>query len=127
MPVRYIPAAKTDPVNPGNPPKYYAKPKGGKKVKFEELVDLISKVSNLNYGQIVGALGAFMEVLELELQHGREVELQSIGTFFLTLGSEGVNNPEDLNPAKIKKGRIRFRPGRRLKKLLTKLEFIKER
>ena len=126
MSVRYIPAAKIDPVNPEKPPKYYAKPKGGNKVKFEELIDVISKVSNLNYGQVVGALGAFMEVLEIELQQGREVELQSIGTFYLTLGSEGASHKDNLTVDKIKEARIRFRPGRRLKRMTRNLEFIKD-
>lgn len=126
MPVRYKPAARIDPAHPEKQPKYYAKPKGGNKVKFEDLIEMIRKVSNLNYGQVVGALGAFMEVLEIELQQGREVELQSIGTFYLTLGSEGVDLAEDLTIDKIKCARIRFRPGRRLKKMTKNLNYIKD-
>ena len=125
MAVKYVSAAKIDPGNPEKPPKYYAKPRGGRKVKFEELVDLISKVSSLNYGQIVGALGAFMEVITVELQQGREVELESIGTFYLTLQSQGVEHPDLLNSGHIERARIRFRPGKRLKKMTRSLHYVK--
>lgn len=125
MAVKYIPAAKIDPADPGKPPMFYAKPKGGNKIQFEEIVELIIKISNLNYGQVLGALGSFMEVIEMELRQGREVELSSIGTFFLTLQSEGVNQPEELLSEHIKKARIRFRPGKRLKKMTNSLEYQK--
>jgi predicted histone-like DNA-binding protein len=125
MAVKYIPAAKIDPADPEKPPMYYAKPKGGNKIQFEEIVELIIKISNLNYGQVLGALGSFMEVIEMELKQGREVELSSIGTFFLTLQSEGVNEPDELRAEHIKRARIRFRPGKRLKKMTSKLDYIK--
>lgn len=125
MAVKYIPAARIDPANPEKPPLYYAKPKGGNKIQFEEIVELIIKISNLNYGQVLGALGSFMEVIEMELKQGREVELSSIGTFFLTLQSEGVNQPDELHTEHIKRARIRFRPRERLKKMTSKLDYIR--
>lgn len=115
-------------VNPRDltlPKKFYAKLKRGDDVSFEELADLISKVSNLNYGEVMGALGTLIEIIEMQLRHGRPVRLSTLGTFFLTLNSEGFDNDEELTSDGIKTANIRFRPGKRLKKMIKTLDFVK--
>jgi predicted histone-like DNA-binding protein len=126
MAVKFKEAGRINPSAPGLPLKYYAMVKAGDKVKFEELAELISKVSNLNYGEIFGSLATFLEIIEMQLRHGREVELNTLGTFFLTLNSEGVDTRGELSAEHIKGARIRFRPGKRLKKMSRNLDFEKE-
>ena len=105
--------------------KFYAIIKSGDKITFEELAELISKVSNLNYGDVLGALGTFLEIIELQLRHGRSVHLSTLGTFFLTLKSEGADSEEELTSEYIRDAKIRFRPGKRLKKLIKTLDYVK--
>lgn len=105
--------------------KYYASLISGDKVTFEELAELISKVSNLNYGEVLGALGTFLEITEIQLRHGRSVHLNTLGTFYLTLRSEGTDTEEELNSDHITGAKIRFRPGKRLKKMVKTLDFVK--
>lgn len=126
MAIPFKAAKRVNPRDPNQPAKYYAKIKGANKVKFEELVELISKISILNYGDIMGSLGAFLEIIELQLRQGREVELGDLGTFYLTLNSEGAETPGDLTVGYIIGARIRFRPGKRLKKMTKSLDFRKE-
>ena len=107
------------------PKKYYASIVMGDDITFEELAQLISKVSNLNYGSVVGTLATLMEVIELQLIHGRQVRLSNLGSLYLTLYSEGVENVEDFTNGNITRTAIRFRPGRRLKKLVKNLKYNK--
>ncbi|MFY0654541.1 MAG: hypothetical protein JXQ96_21070 [Cyclobacteriaceae bacterium] len=107
------------------PNKYYASIVKGDDISFDELAQLISKVSNLNYGSVVGTLATLVEVIELQLIHGRSVRLNDLGTLFLTLSSEGVENVEDFKNGNIKRAAIRFRPGKRLKKLVKNLNYDK--
>ncbi|MBU2915198.1 hypothetical protein [Reichenbachiella agariperforans] len=118
----------TERINPRDltlPNKFYARIVNGDDVSFDELAGIISKVSNLNYGTVVGTLATLIEVIEMQLIHGRQVRLSSLGTFFLTLSSEGTEVEEDFRTANIKGARIRFRPGAKLKKMVKGLEFEK--
>jgi hypothetical protein len=39
-------------------------------VSFDELAGLISKVSSLNYGEVLGVPGTLIEIIEMQLPHG---------------------------------------------------------
>lgn len=125
MSVKFKAMERVNPRDLTLPRKFYASLKSGDDVSFEELSDLISKVSNLNYGQVLGALGSFIEIIEIQLKHGRPVRLNTLGTFYLTLTSNGTDTKEELSADDIKKARIRFRPGKRLQKTIRNLEYEK--
>lgn len=82
-------------------------------------------MSILNYGEMLGALGTLIEIIDIQLRHGRPVHLNTLGTFYLTLMSEGTDTAENLTSDFIKGSRIRFRPGKRLKKMIRNLEYEK--
>ena len=125
MSVKFKAVERVNPRDLTLPNKFYAGLKSGDDVSFEELADLISKVSNLNYGEVLGALGSLIEIIEIQIKHGRPVRLNTLGTFYLTLNSEGADTSEDLTSDYIKGSRIRFRPGKRLKKTIRNLEYVK--
>ena len=125
MSVNYKLVERSNPRDLTLPKKYYASIINGDDVTFEELAALIAKVSNLNYGSVVGTLATLIEVIELQLIHGRMVKLSNLGTFYLRLSSEGADKPEDFNSDYIRKASIRFRPGKRLKRLVKSLDYIK--
>jgi predicted histone-like DNA-binding protein len=125
MTVKFKSVERVNPRDLTLPKKFYAKLKSGDDVSFEELADLISKVSNLNYGEVLGALGTLIEIIEMQLRHGRPVRLSTLGTFFLTLNSEGFDTDEELTSDGIKKANIRFRPGKRLKRMIDTLDYVK--
>lgn len=125
MSVRFKSAERVDPRDLTLPKKFYAQIINGDDVTFDELADLISKVSNLNYGEVLGALGTLIEIIEMQLRHGRQVHLSTLGTFFLTLRSEGKVTEEEMTSDQIAGARIRFRPGKRLKKMIKTLDFEK--
>ena len=125
MSVKFKAVERVNPRDLTLPKKFYAKLKSGDDVSFEELAEEISKVSSLNYGEVMGALGTFIVFIEIQLSHGRPVRLSTLGTFYLSLNSEGVDTEEELTSEAIKKAHIRFRPGKRLKKLTRNLDYVK--
>lgn len=125
MPARFKAVELVNPRDLTLKKKFYAKLQSGDDVSFEELADLISKVSSLNYGEVLGALGTLNEIIEIQLRHGRPVRLSTLGTFYLTLSSEGFDTEEELTADGIKKANIRFRPGKRLRKMIQTLDFEK--
>jgi predicted histone-like DNA-binding protein len=125
MSVKFKSVERVNPRDLTLPKKYYAQIINGDDVSFDELAGLISKVSSLNYGEVLGVLGTLIEIIEMQLQHGRQVHLNSLGTFYLTLISEGQDISEDLTADQISGARIRFRPGKRLQKLAKNLDYFK--
>ena len=125
MSIKFKSAERVNPRDLTLPRKYYAQIINGDDVSFDELAELISKVSSLNYGEVLGALGTLIEIIEMQLQHGRQVHLNSLGTFFLTLQSDGKDSADELTSDDIHGARIRFRPGKRLKKVVNNLDFFK--
>ena len=123
--VRFKSSERVDPRDVTLPKKFYAQIINGDDVNFDELADLISKVSNFNYGEVLGALGTLIEIIEMQLRHGRQVHLSTLGTFYLTLKSNPKENGEELTADQITGARIRFRPGKRLKKMIKTLDYEK--
>ncbi len=125
MSVSYKLVERSNPRDLTLPNKYYAHIVNGDDITFSELAQLISKVSNLNYGTVVGTLATLVEVIELQLIHGRQVRLSDLGTLYLTLSSDGVDDKTGFSAANIKKAAIRFRPGPRLRAITQSLKFEK--
>jgi len=125
MSVRFRAVERVNPRDLTLPNKYYPQIINGDDVTFDELAELISKVSSLNYGDVLGALGTLIEVIQMQLKHGRQVRLHTLGTLFLTLSGEGTDTPEDLTNSSIARTNIRFRPGKRLKRTIGILDFEK--
>jgi predicted histone-like DNA-binding protein len=125
MSVQYKLVERVNPRDLALPKKTYANIVYGDEVTFAELALLISKMSNLNYGTVVGTLATLVEVIELQLIHGRMVRLSDLGTLFLTLYSEGVEDASTFSNSHIKKATIRFRPGQRLRDLTHSLKYEK--
>lgn len=71
------------------------------------------------------SLGTLIEIIEMQLRHGRPVRLRTLGTFYFTLNVEGFDTDEELISEGIKKANIRFRPGKRLKKMIQTLDYVK--
>lgn len=112
-------------VNPRDltlPRKFYASLKSGDDVSFEELI-WSAKFPNSTTVRCI--LGSLIEIIGLQLKHGRPVRLNTLGTFYLTLTSNGTDTEEELSSDDIKKARIRFRPGKRLQKTIHNLEYEK--
>jgi hypothetical protein len=57
MSVKFKSVERVNPRDLTLPKKYYAQIINGDDVSFDELAGLISKVSSLNYGEVLGVLG----------------------------------------------------------------------
>ena len=125
MSIKFKSVERVNPRDLTLPSKYYAQIINGDDISFDEFAELISKVSSLNYGEVLGALGTLIEIIEMQLRHGRQVHLNSLGTFYLTLISNSKDTAEELTSDDIRGARIRFRPGKRLKKMINNLDYYK--
>jgi predicted histone-like DNA-binding protein len=61
-----------------------------------------------------------------ELNQGRIVRLGSLGNFQVGISSEGKATPEEVSALDIRKNRILFRPGKKMRQLLKTVTYQKE-
>ena len=125
MSVKYHVIERVNPRDLTLPRKYYAQIKNGDDIKFHDLVDLITQFSTVNYGDVHGVIQTLIQVIPHQLKYGRQIHLGDLGTFFLTIKSEGKDTEEDFLNTDIQNARIRFRPGVAIKKLMRTLDFEK--
>ena len=125
MSVKYRLIERVDPRDPTLARMFYAQIKNGDDVKYYDLVDLISQFSTFNLGDIHGVIQTLLEVIPHQLKYGRQIHLGRLGTFYLTLKSDGKPSAEEFNNSDIQSARIRFRPGVTLHKMVKTLDFEK--
>lgn len=116
---------KVNPRDLSAPMKHYASAVSGKTVGFEELAEFVSDQSTISEADSYGVLKAIERTIIREMQKGRPVRLGDIGTFYITVKSEGVDTAEEVTSDVIKSARTVFRPGKRIKKMLKHLDFQK--
>lgn len=61
----------------------------------EKLADAIEANSSLTAGDVKHAIEAFVEQLRLSLTQGDKVKIDGLGTFHITLCSEGTEKEKD--------------------------------
>lgn len=127
MPVLYTPGKKVD--KSGIEPKelYYAVPKTvqrrGMPVVEREIAENLAANSSLTPGDVLSTFAQLPAQIARQLKNGRTVNIQGLGTFYLSIKSEGVEKIEDCKPSTIKSVRICFRADEKLKALMADCEF----
>ncbi len=109
----------------GGVKKYYASPVHDKEISLEGLTKAIEKTSTVNGADIRAVLYAMVEETMLGLSEGRIIRFGDLGSFRITLSSEGKDTAEDVTAAAVKKAGVIFTPGKKLQEMLKSAKFTK--
>lgn len=115
-----------NPLDPLAPNKFYAIPVYRSHVGLKELSDEVAEKSSLTRGDCYNVIQNFLSSMKKALNNGDIVKLDDLGTFRITLSSNGKETSDDLSSGDIKKARIRFSPGEELKGMLGNAKFAKK-
>lgn len=93
-----------------SPMLYYVRQKSGtvRVMDVEKLADAIEANSSLTAGDVKHAIEAFVEQLRLSLTQGDKVKIDGLGTFHITLCSEGTEKEKDCTVRSIRRVNVRF-------------------
>lgn len=123
MPVFYVARKKVDKTGDTPVERYYATAKAmqgkGKGVTGNEIGREMADASSLTNGDVQSVLEQLPSHVVWHLKQGRTVTIKGLGTFSISLGSEGAETPEACKPKTIHSIRICFRPDAEMMKLLT--------
>ena len=89
-----------------SPMLYYVRQKSGT-VRVMD-VEKLAANSSLTAGDVKHAIEAFVEQLRLSLTQGDKVKIDGLGTFHITLCSEGTEKEKDCTVRSIRKVNVRF-------------------
>ena len=114
-----------EPGHPDRPKKAFASAQCIKKLTLEELAKNI-RLHGCAYsvGDFIAITKMLAEATTRMLKEGYRVELDELGTFYITLGCEGAESMEDFHPDKhIKELRVNWTPGEAFDNLREEVTF----
>ena len=106
--------------------KFYASPVHNGEISGNALIEAVKNVSgSLTGANICAMLYAMEKAVITGLKEGKIVRLGDLGSFRVTINSEGKDTAEEITANAVKKAGIIFTPGKRTQEMLNNIEFIK--
>jgi predicted histone-like DNA-binding protein len=125
MSIKFKAQLRKNPQDAAAPDKYYASAVGDGVVDLDEMAELISIQCTVTESDCYAVLISLEQNIIRELKQGRIVKMGRLGNFQIGISAEGKDSPDEVMAADIVKKRINFRPGKRMRKLLSELTFRK--
>lgn len=107
------------------PDKFYAQAVSDGRVDLDELAHFASRQSTVSKADCYAVLISLLELVVYHLEHGKIVKLGELGSFRMSVSSEGQEVADELTASAIKKAKIIFSPGTDLKEMLKTAKFSK--
>ncbi|MDY3068940.1 MAG: HU family DNA-binding protein [Parabacteroides sp.] len=107
----------------GKTEKYYAIVSHSGTFDLDAVCEAVQNRSHLNSAAVKSILDSFCYIIRRELQEGRIVQLGELGSFRLTMSSDGVDNPNEFDTNNIRSTSLIFCPGKKIKLKKDSLKF----
>lgn len=105
--------------------KYYATAQAKGSTGINEIAERISHATTVTRADCLAVLAALEEQISDSLQSGEIVKLGDIGTFRISISSDGADTEEMFNVCLIKQAKIVYTPSANLKTKISNLNFTK--
>ena len=113
---------KKNPQEPEMAPKYYASAMHGAKFELDSLASAVAERCSLRRADVYGVLVGLMDIIPNELVNGNIISLGQLGSFYISVKSEGAETEEGLTPGSVSGTKIQYRPTKELKKKLRMVD-----
>ena len=125
MPVKFNIVERGNPSNREAPKKYYPSIQSSGRVTTEEIAAMAADRSTLTSADMMAAIETFLSIVPQQLMKGNIVELGQFGTFWLRTTADGAETPDEVNADQISSLLPRFNPGKRFKKVLKTVDYVR--
>ena len=123
MALFYNRVTKKNPSDPTGVSKWYLVLRSIGLIGEKELGEAVADETTLNPKEAEMAFSQLFKVILRYLLAGHTIKLAGLGTFKLTLSSEGSDTEEEAVPSKVKSINIRFVPSASFKEAIPKATF----
>ncbi|WP_333601211.1 HU family DNA-binding protein [Flavobacterium sp.] len=127
MAITITPIGKTNPAHPTAPMVYYPKATATGEVDLETISEEIAQATSLTQADCYAVVISLAKALATHLEQGQIVRLEPLGTFQISVKGTGSETPEKVSKDNVTSASILFRPGKKLKKLLGTLSFVRKK
>lgn len=117
--------SKRNPQDNTAPEKFYATAIADGEVDLEFLAEQIAYETTLTETDCYAVLLSLERNILRQLEQGKIVRVGRLGSFNVTLKSKGRLTEGEFTVNDIEKGRVRFRPGKKLNKMTQELSYKK--
>lgn len=119
----YSVVERKDPDFPELEGRYYAQAQARGEAGIREVSERIQQSCTVTRADVAAVLVALEDVVAEALANGEIVRLGELGSMQVSLRSMGADKPEDFHDGLIVKGKILFRGGRTLGKMLSTMKY----
>lgn len=127
MPITFIASGKTNPTDTTAAMLYYPRAKHNAEIDLESLCEQISESTTLTEADCQAVVYALVHSVSQELGQGKIVRLGHLGSFQISLKGTPSPTPDAVLAKHITSASITYRPGKRFKAMLKKLEYLKKK
>ncbi|MGL2995025.1 HU family DNA-binding protein [Flavobacterium sp. TSSA_36] len=124
MPVPYTIVQKKIPSSTPPSITYYPRVTKSGVLNLDDLSERVAASCSVTPSDCYAVVIGLVNEIANSLEQGNIVHLGHLGAFQVSVQSHASATPEEVNPSKIKRSTIIFRPGKKLKQMLSKLVFI---
>ena len=125
--MKYKLIQRSNPIDKAAPKKYFASPVHSGKIDKRQIADDLVLISSLSRGDISSVIENLLDSIPKYLLRGYSVQLGDLGTLRISFSSEGADDPDSFHVGMIRGKKILFTPGPAFKKILSELQFEKEK
>ena len=101
--------------------RYYASANVTGTMDFDSICETVADRSTASDGDVALVLLGLIRCMQEALLRDEVVQLGALGNFRLSIGSSGVVNAEDFQASMIRKPKIIFSPGAKLREMINKV------
>ena len=123
MAINYSVTPRKNPKNPQDPAKYYARTQVTSEYSFDDLCSDLQAMCTLTEGDIKATTANMVHCISSALRNGRSVRMGELGLLRIVVSSTGAETKEAFTAANIRKPRIAFYAGNRLREAVAGLRF----
>lgn len=121
--MKLVTVKKKNPVKPEDPEKYYVQTTVSGEVTFETIARRIAKNTMAGRGDVLGVLASLVDEIIESLEEGNTVRMGDLGCMRVSVSSKGVDDPDKVSAANVKKARIIFVPSVMIKDRVSRINF----
>ena len=125
MAINYTVVERKNLIDPSQPNRFYASARKSSEMSLVDLAETIADMSTVTSIDTLAVLEALLKVIPKELSKGNSVRMGDFGGFFTTIQSQGSDTEDDFTESLIKRTKINFRPGSRVKNVLRNIQYTK--
>ena len=125
MAVKYSVLGRKNLLKPHDPDKYYAQAQSSGEEDFKGMTRAVADRCTVTASDAKAVLDAFQTIMIQRLESGQIVRLNDLGSFRMSVRSEGTEDEASFNATKIKKARIIFTPSADLKQMCKAVSYSK--